>query len=255
MALFALQMWGFTMAHEIPYDDPERLRRRLKINYPIAADRWIGGGELPNARLQRALASGAEPTGIDRFLSLAHWAWFAVPHASLIYILARDDRLRPGSRRFARAARQMAATYDLGCAMYFAVPTAPPWWASEEGYAREDVRRLMLDVGEQVWGRAWPRLYESFNGNPWAAMPSLHFGTSVMAAELLRETGPRAGVVGWAYALTLGFALVYLGEHYVTDLAAGAALVAVVRSGEPIVDPVASRLSAAIQRLELIANP
>ena len=23
---------------------------------------------------------------------------------------------------------------------------------------------------------------------------------------------------GWAYSLTLGFALVYLGEHYVTDL-------------------------------------
>ena len=36
--------------------------------------------------------------------------------------------------------------------------------------------------------------------------------------------------MGWAYALTLGFALVYLGEHYVTDLAAGAALVAAVRA-------------------------
>jgi hypothetical protein len=55
--------------------------------------------------------------------------------------------------------------------------------------------------------------------------------------------------------LTLGFALVYLGEHYVTDLAAGAALAGAVRWGEPVADPVVSRISAAIQRLERTANP
>jgi len=255
VALYALQMWGFTMAHEIPYDDPEGLRRRLKIHYPIKADRLIGGGQLPNARLQRAFAHPSDPGALDRLLSFAHWAWFFVPHVSLLYVLARDDDLAPDGRRFPRAARQMAATYDLGCAVYFAVPTAPPWWAVEEGYALEDVRRLMLDVGEQVLGRAWPHLYESLGGNPWAAMPSLHFGSSVMAAELLRETGPVAGALGWAYALTLGFALVYLGEHYVTDLAAGAALAAAVRSGESIADPVVSRVSGWIQDLERIANP
>ena len=255
VALYALQMWGFTMAHEIPYDDPEGLRRRLRIRYPIRLDRAIGGGELPNARLQRALADPAEPNALDRFLSLVHWAWFFVPHATLVYVLLRDDDLDPSDRRFPRAARQMAATYDLGCVGYFAVPTAPPWWAAENGYADERVRRLMVDVGERVWGDAWPHLYDSLGGNPWAAMPSLHFGSSVMAALLLRETGSVAGAVGWAYALTLGFALVYLGEHYVSDLAAGAALVALVRTGEPVADPVVSRVSAAIQRLERIANP
>ena len=254
VALYALQMWGFTMAHEVPYDDPEALRRRLRIHYPIRFDRVLGGGELPNARLQRALADPQEPNALDRFLSLVHWAWFFVPHATLVYVLLRDDELEPSERRFPRAARQMAATYDLGCAGYFAVPTAPPWWAAENGYTDERVRRLMVDVGERVWGPAWPRLYDSLGGNPWAAMPSLHFGSSLMAAELLRETGPVAGRLGWAYALTLGFALVYLGEHYVTDLAAGAALVAAVRSGEPVADPVVSRVSAAIQRLERVAN-
>ena len=248
VALYALQMWGFTMAHELPYDDPEALRRRLRIRYPIRFDRALAGGELPNARLQRALADPQDPTAFDRFLSVVHWAWFFVPHATLVYVLARDPD------RFPRAARQMAATYDLGCAVYFAVPTAPPWWAAENGYADERVRRLMVDVGERMWGRAWPHLYDSLGGNPWAAMPSLHFGTSAMAALILRETGRKAGAAGWAYATALGFALVYLGEHYVTDLIAGGALVAAVRSGEPIADPVVSAASAAIQRLERIAN-
>ena len=30
VALFAMQMWAFTMVHEIPYDEPERLRARLR---------------------------------------------------------------------------------------------------------------------------------------------------------------------------------------------------------------------------------
>ena len=56
VALFAMQMWGFAIAHEIPYDDPERLRRRLLTDYPISIDRALGLGSLPNARLQRLLA-------------------------------------------------------------------------------------------------------------------------------------------------------------------------------------------------------
>ena len=56
VALYTLQMWGFAMAHELPYDDPEALRRRLRIRYPIVADRLLGLGELPTVRLQRALS-------------------------------------------------------------------------------------------------------------------------------------------------------------------------------------------------------
>ena len=150
----------------------------------------------------------------------------------------------------------MAAIYDLGCAVYSAAPTAPPWWASEQGHTGDDeVRRIMVEVGEETWGRAWPVLYDSLGGNPWAAMPSLHFASSVMAALLLSEAGPVEGAVGWGYAATLGFALVYLGEHYVTDLLAGAAVVIAVRRGEQAVAPVADAVSRALQQWERIANP
>jgi membrane-associated phospholipid phosphatase len=261
--LFALQMWAFTIAHELPYDDPEQLRRRLRVRYPIVADRAIGLGRLPTARLQRALGRPGRVTALDRVLSVVHWAWFVQPHLALAYILARQPA------GFPRAARQMSGVYDLGCALYHAVPTAPPWWAAEQGYIEPpverisaevaeheapEVRRVMVDVGERAWGRAWPRLYDSLGGNPWAAMPSLHFATSLMAARLLAEQGRDAGTVGWCYAATLGFALVYLGEHYVTDLVAGAVLVVAVRKGEPLIEPLARGASDAIQRLERIAN-
>ena len=246
--MYALQMWMFVVGHELPFDHPEVLRSRLRVGYPIRADRVLGGGELLNVRLQRALAGLGRRNIVDRFLCWVHWAWFLEPHACLTWILARDPEL------FARSARQMSAVYDLGCLVYAAVPTAPPWWAAEEGHTDAEVRRIMVEVGEEEWGRAWPVLYETLGGNPWAAMPSLHFATSLMAALLLAEMGPRAGAAGWTYAGMLGFALLYLGEHYLVDLLAGAAIVVAVRKGERYAEPLARAVSRALQRLERVAN-
>jgi hypothetical protein len=66
-------------------------------------------------------------------------------------------------------------------------------------------------------------------------MPSDHFASASMPAMLLAEQDPRLGVLGWSYAMLLGVALVYLGEHYVLDLFAGLALAAlVVRARRPL---------------------
>jgi membrane-associated phospholipid phosphatase len=246
--MYALQMWMFVMGHELPYDEPDRAESRLRVGYPIRVDRVLGGGELPNVRLQKALAGLGRANVVDRFLSWVHWSWFFEPHSALAYILARDQE------QFARSARQMSAVYDLGCIVYAAIPTAPPWWASEEGYTDARIRRIMVEVGEEEWGKAWPVLYNTLGGNPWAAMPSLHFATSLMAALQLSEVGVREGIAGWAYAGALGFALVYLGEHYVVDLLAGAGLVILIRRGERYAEPVAKAVSSWLQQLERIAT-
>jgi membrane-associated phospholipid phosphatase len=248
VALYAMQMWAFIMVHEIPYDDPERLRSRLRSRYPIVADRVLGAGRLPNARLQRRLARSPRVGLVNRVLTWTHWLWFFEPYVALAFVLLRDDA------RFPRAARRMAAVFDLGCVVYFALPTAPPWWASEQGLTGEEVRRIMVEVGEGTWGEAWPTMYEALGGNPWAAMPSLHFATSVVAALSLAEAGRVEGAIGWGYAATLGFGLVYLGEHYVTDLAAGALLVALVRRGEPLAEQLVAGVNRGLQRLERLAN-
>ena len=248
VALFAMQMWAFTMVHELPYDDPERLRARLRSRYPIVSDRMIGFGRLPNARLQRALSRLPRVGTVNRVLTWTHWLWFLEPYLVLTWILLRHPE------RFPSSARQMAAVFDVGCVGYFAVPTSPPWWASEQGLTSEKVERIMVGVGEETWGSAWPKMYAALGGNPWAAMPSLHFATSTMAAISLSEAGRVEGAVGWAYALTLGFALVYLGEHYVTDLIAGAGLVAAVRRGEPLAEPAVLSVNRGLRRLERLAN-
>jgi small basic protein len=75
-----------------------------------------------------------------------------------------------------------------------------------------------------------------------------------MGAHLLSEVDPVAGAVGWTYALTLGLALVYLGEHYAVDLIAGAVLAEGVRDGLPRLTPLYRQVSALFQALEAPAT-
>jgi hypothetical protein len=266
VAVCCLQMWAYLAAYKAPHDDEAAQERRVYVDYPIAVDRTLGLGELPTVRLQRRLARGQWRAG-DRVLVWAHWLWFMVPHGSLVYIMLRHRR------RFDRSAVLTYAVFDIGAMVYWILPTAPPWYAAAQtdsrghfngrllassgsnGHNQEiAVRRMMVEYGEFFWKDGWGPLYSVLGGNPLAAMPSLHFATSMMAAQLLAETGPVAGTLAWGYTATLGFALVYLGEHYVVDLIAGALLTGTVRRVAPHVSPAISRLGGAVAAIEALAH-
>jgi membrane-associated phospholipid phosphatase len=246
-----LQMYVYLAAYKMPNDDTAALEERVHVDYPLRADRLIGLGELPTVRLQRALHPDGYFRDYEKLLVWAHWVWFATPHATLAYLFIWD---RP---RFARAAVMTYAVFDLGVIAYWAVPTAPPWYAAQHSRESGDpppVRRLMVEYGESFWRNGWAPLYSVLGGNPLAAMPSLHFATSAMAALLLTESGPVAGAVGGGYAAILGFALVYLGEHYVVDLLGGLALTLGVRRLGPLADRPVRAIARAIERLGRYAN-
>jgi membrane-associated phospholipid phosphatase len=214
-------MWAYKIAFEVPYDRPEQLRRRLRIDAPIAMDRRIGLGTPPPQRVQRRLRRPPRLTLLDKVATGIYLLWEAEPHLALAWLLARH----PG--RFPGAAVRMAVTFDSTLIWYFAVPTAPPWWASEfEGRMDGRVRRVNAEVLRALRGEQRPGSPEDHEpeANPWAAWPSDHFGSALSAAIALAEADLRAGAVGFAYAAALGLVLVYTGEHYVTDLLLGAAL-------------------------------
>ncbi len=255
VTMCSLQMWAYLAAYKSPHDDPQAQQTRVHIRYPIDVDRVLGLGELPTVRLQRALAGGGDGAPwhtLDRVLVWAHWSWFFVPHGTVAYILFRHPA------RFQRAAVMTYAVFNLGASVYWLAPTAPPWYAAAQdvdfGVEPPAVRRMMVEYGELFWRDGWGSLYSVFGGNPLAAMPSLHFATSVMAALLLAEVGPLAGTLGFVYAGTLGFALVYLGEHYMVDLIAGGALTMAVRRFGPRAGPALERFGRAVAMLEAAAH-
>jgi PAP2 superfamily protein len=257
VAVCCLQMWAYVAAYKSPHDDEAAQSARVHVDYPIACDRVLGLGELPTVRLQRLLARvdehGPQWRKLDKVLVWAHWSWFAVPHGAAAYTLWRHPE------RFPRAAAMTYSVFNIGAVVYWLAPTAPPWYAATLPPApgrppASEVRRMMVEFGEDFWQDGWASLYSVFGGNPLAAMPSLHFATSVMAALLLAECGPVAGALGSAYAGTLGFALVYLGEHYVVDLLAGAALTAGVRKMAPRAGPLFGAVRRGVAALEARAH-
>lgn len=234
-AIWATQMWSYKVAFEIPYDEPNKLYRRLRVDYPIRIDSAIGAGLPPGERLQRRLRRPPRLSWLDRLAGIFYFTWELEPHAAMLWLLLRHPA------RFVGSAGRLAATFDLTLLGYFANPTAPPWWASErEGRMDRSVRRVVAEVGKELLGKPRPGVDHNAGSNPWAAMPSDHFASAVMTAMVLSDADRQLGTLACAYALVLGAVLVYTGEHYVTDLIAGLLLTLTVRFGAPFAAGVAS---------------
>ena len=217
-AIYALQMWAYFAHFDMPDDDPDALLRRLKVDYTVRCDRVIGLGTAPTLRLQRRSAARARSARSSTPCQSCTGAGSSSRTGRSAYMLVRHRE------QFPRSAMMMAACFDLGCVVYWLVPDRRHRGTPEPTGRCRRCGGSWRRPGERFWKRLWHPLYHSLQGNPFAAMPSLHFGTSVMAARILSQVGRGHAAAGWAYALTLGFGLVYLGEHYVIDLIAGLAL-------------------------------
>lgn len=229
----------FKLGWDLPYDEPDKLRRRLWIDEPIRFDTVIGLGVPPGVRLQRALRRRGEVTLLDKLATVVYGSWF-LPHILLVYLSARHEEFVP------RAGARLAAAYHLTCPFYFWVPEAPPWWASEkEGRMGGEIERVARLVACDVLKRPRPK-EGAVPGNPWGSMPSDHISSAVITAIGLAEVGPVYGAIGWSYVAAASFAIVYLGEHYVADIVVGLAVAELVRRSEPLAAPFVRAVAHAV---------
>jgi membrane-associated phospholipid phosphatase len=239
-AIAAAYLNLFKVGWELPYDDPDRLRRRLWIDEPIRFDTVVGLGVPPGLRLQRALRRPGEVTALDRVATAVYGSWF-VPHLLLAYLLTRHDEYVP------RAGARLSAAYHLTTPFYWVTPEAPPWWASEKaGRMNGEIERVVRLVVCDVLRRP-PAQDGSPPGNPWGSMPSDHISSAAITAMGLAEVGPLYGAIGWGYVASASFAVVYLGEHYVADVLAGLLVAEAVRRAEPYAGPFVRAVARAVQ--------
>jgi membrane-associated phospholipid phosphatase len=230
----------FKLGWELPYDDPQKLRKRLWIDEPIRFDTIVGLGVPPGLRLQRALRRPGEVTALDIAVTAVYGSWF-VPQLLFAYLLARHPEYVP------RAGARLSAAYHLTCPFYFFAPEAPPWWASEkEGRMEGEIDRVARLVVCKVLNRP-PPAEGAVPGNPWGAMPSDHISSAAITAMGLTEIGPVYGAIGWTYVAAAGFAVVYLGEHYLIDVLVGLGVAEVVRRCEPHVAPLVRTVAHALE--------
>jgi membrane-associated phospholipid phosphatase len=253
-ATWAAYVWLFKVAWEIPYDKPEKLEPRLCIDYPIRLDSLLGAGTPPGQRLQSALRKPPCVSALDIAITALHYVLWAAPHAVLAWFLVNDEQ------RFPRAAGRLAAGYHVSTLGYWCLPTAPPWWASEqegrmEGQLQHITRDVTIAIKQRLFGARAPteverRASDRSEGNPWGSMPSDALPAAAITARTLGEISKTAGALGWALTAVDGFVLVYLGEHYVTDLIAGLVLVELIWRGEPFAAPLVRTVTAGLRTLE-----
>jgi hypothetical protein len=145
--------------------------------------------------------------------------------------------------RFGAYVAAYTAVMAAGFAIYLVFPEMPPWLAAQHGIiapVQRDVVAALNHLG------AIGHVYSGADPFPDGAMPSLHVAVPmVIAISLFARARGRARWLWLLYPLTVGFAVVALGEHYVADvvvgLAVGAAAWAVVEAGPALADPLHRR--------------
>jgi membrane-associated phospholipid phosphatase len=203
-----------------------RLGAGLHVLGPARGDERVFG-TVPSSWLQQRLTDGA-----------THWydaaaALVYVTHFVTIPLLTAVVwfRLRDRFRDWLTAVLTMSL---IGIAGYLLYPAAPPWLASQRG-AIESVDRISHVGWEHLGLGGIGSLVElgQSGSNPVAAMPSLHAGAALLTALFLwPSVGRIARAALLTYAVAMALTLVYTGEHYVVDVAAGW-LVAVLGAAAP----------------------
>ncbi len=187
-------------------------------------DRNLFDGYEPTLVLQAAAAQLADRDLLEDAGSLVYGAHFLLPIALGAWLWTKD---RAAFNRF-------GFTLVILCAMAFATyivaPTSPPWLAQPAA-----VRHLIEDAITRsglpptlLW------LYSNHDYNLYAAFPSLHAGFPVVAAAAAWQRNRLLGALLYGWAVVVWLAVVYLGEHYVTDVIGGivyaALAIAIVRT-------------------------
>jgi hypothetical protein len=201
LCVFAYE-WARTLAHRI---NPDAYYRPQ-----LDADRVLGLGRTPSARLQGWLFDG-HLRWHDHVLIFLHSLHFAVPLGLLFAVWLAYRPL------FVQGAVALLAASFAAAAVFLALPAAPPWLAVRAGLLHGVVRIRSLDGAQEAHGT----LQRLFDDNPVAAVPSLHATYSLLVVLIVWRIWPRLTPLAVAYAVAMQFCVVYLGEHYVSDLIAG----------------------------------
>jgi len=226
----------------------DQLGFAVHVTEPIRFDRWLFGGTLPTEYLQQHLCGNPcrrsePPRWYDVGLTTVYYSHFFVTPVLAAWLWLRDRMMWIG---YMRRYMSLCAVALTGYVVY---PMAPPWMAAHQGAISHGVARITgrgwYDLGHSGGATGQQKL--SAVGNQVAAMPSLHTALALFVAIFFisRLSSPRRWLL-LLYPAAMSFLLVYYAEHYVIDVLAGYAAVAVVmtlwalwdRRGQRLVEPV-----------------
>lgn len=208
------------LAYDYSRGSADNLGLPVQIGALVKVEKFFFFGNLPPELVQRAVVPDADAPAQwwELAVSIVYASHFVLPFALAGLLWWRSRRYwRAFVNRFLILSFSAVITYCL-------MPSGPPWLAAERG---------LIGPIERPVGRGWsvislhaaPKLLSQGRAalNPVAALPSLHAGYSFLIALFVWKTigAGRARLLLFAYPLAMAFTLLYGGEHYVIDIAAG----------------------------------
>ena len=218
-ALFSLPTWcaADTLAE---CAQPGHLTARAHLTEPITADAALFGGHVPTVWLQEHLFTAGTAHWYDAVIVPVYLSHFLVSLLLAVVLWCR------GYREFRRYLTALVALTVAAVSTYLLYPMAPPWMAAlnPSKLAGVEIHRVVQETLTTLGGSQLGSKVEqgAAYSNRVAAMPSLHAAIPMLLLLLFfNRVGVVLRIVLVLYAAAMAFALVYGGEHYVTDVLAG----------------------------------
>ncbi|MEA2374581.1 MAG: hypothetical protein QOD53_1044 [Thermoleophilaceae bacterium] len=180
----------------------------------IKADKLMFGTPLPNVDLQAQLYNPHALAWYD----YATWVTYITHFFGTLTLAVILWRF--AYPLFRRWRALVMALSTAGFVTYVFYPAVPPWLASDTG----KIGRV-TKIKDAMFAHTGTKSITSAVEKNWvdqvAAMPSLHAAFPMMMTCLFWHKGWKWRIPFLAYALAMGFSLVYLGEHWVIDILVG----------------------------------
>ena len=180
----------------------------VNVSDVIDWERLLTGGSIPAVWWQNWRLDSSFQGLADWLANLLYGSHFVTPLLTALAV----HRYRP-SRYWLFIFHYLLLTY-LGFVTYALLPTAPPWWATREGFLAGSEQVLLsgsfisLEMMRQT-------------PNPVAAIPSMHCALPFFLSLVLLRFWGRPWWPGLLLPALIGWAVVYLGHHYVIDVLIG----------------------------------
>lgn len=187
------------------------------VNYQLLIDmEMFIFGFIPIIFLQDQFLHLPNLSWYDYLATIFYFLHFALPLA-FGFLLWIDNKAY--FKQFVVAISLLSYTAWI---TFVAFPSSPPWLSSQKGYIPEVTKILDYTLAAFPVSYELPTLYHKMNPNPVAAMPSLHAAYPFLVFLFCLSFFKWKGLLFFPYVLGVWISLVYLGEHYVVDILAGA---------------------------------
>lgn len=213
--------WGILVALLFAYEYSRGIADQLGTRVHMTAirdiDRFLFFGNDPNVWMQNHFNVSRKVSWYEIPLAAVYMTHFVFPVLVAVVLWLRNRG------QWARYMRRFALLLGSGVATYILFPVAPPWMAARDGQMAHIVRitaRGWRRIGLSTVSKVFDRGKEITN--PVAALPSLHAAFSLLVVVFFfKWISMPWRIISLVLPLSMAFALVYFGEHYVTDILLG----------------------------------